>query len=278
MNADGAGARTSNGPSAETFVPAGARRGWPFVVGRYLDGRPPPRSARLLLAWGVVEAMLRLQPKRQRALWRTWPKSALASLMHGPIAGPEHPSRHFVTSLIGTNETVLDVACGAGASYETLHVAGKASRYVGVDSSEPTIEVARELYPSGTFHVGEAEALVRQFGPESFDVVIVRHVLEHLPDFEPAMSEAIAVSRRVVFFVFHLAPRSLPFGVRKVNPRISRPFFTNIYSRPAIERDLDRQRLHRRWHDRLGVSRAAWLVGELNSVLLVSRNPIDSPT
>src|SRR5262249_52958250 len=153
--------------------------------------------------------------------------------------------------------------------------AGLASGYVGVDSSEPSVEVARELYPAGDFRVGEAEALGRQFGAESFDVVIVRHVLEHLPDFERAMPEAITTSRRLAVFGFALTPRSLPFGVRKLTPRIASPFYAYIYSRPAIDRYLlDRLGLHRRWHDGLGPSRAAWLVGEVNAVLVVSRNPL----
>src|SRR5262249_13074833 len=196
-----------------------------------------------------LEALLGLQSTRQRAFWRTWSRDALATLMHTGGAGIEHPSRHFVASLIRPGERVLDVGCGAGVNYEVLSAAGLAAGYVGVDSSEPSIEVARELYPSGDFRVGEAEALERQFGAESFEVVVVRHVLEHLPDFERAMFEAITVSRRLAVFGFALTPRSLPFGVRKLNPRIASPFFAYIYSRPAIDRYLDRRGLHRRWHD-----------------------------
>jgi len=191
-------------------------------------------------------------------------------------AGKEHPSRAFVASLIRKGETVLDVGCGAGTGYEILAGAGPESLYTGVDSSEPSIEIARELYPAGDFRVGNATALVPQFGTASFDVVNVRHVLDHLPDFEPAMEQAISVSRRLAVFVFFLTPRALPFGVRKLDPGFNRPaFYTYIYSRPAINRFLLQAGLHWRWYDNLGVSRAGWFANEMNSALVVSRNPLE---
>jgi hypothetical protein len=87
------------------------------------------------------------------------------------------------------------------------------------------------------------------------------------------MGEAISVSRRLAVFVFYLTPRALPLGVRKLNPgHNSLGLYTYIYSRPAVNRFLDGRRLHRQWHDNLGVSRAAWFAGEVNSVLVVSRS------
>jgi SAM-dependent methyltransferase len=159
--------------------------------------------------------------------------------------------------------------------FEALQETDLASRYVGVDSSEPSIEVAREQYPGGDFRIGNATAIAAQFGEASFDVVLVRHVLEHLPDFEPAMEQAVAVSRRLALFVFYLTPRALPFGVRKLNPGHNKAgLYTYIYSRPAIERFLAGAGLHGLWYDHLGASRAGWFAGEMNSALVVSRQPL----
>lgn len=117
--------------------------------------------------------------------------------------------------------------------------------------------------------------LVSEFGRNRFDVVLVRHVLEHLPDFEPAMNEAISVSRRLALFVFFLTPRSLPLGVRKVDLRFNWPvFYTYVYSRRAIDRFLIRCGLHWRWYDNLGISRAGWFADEVNSALVVSRDQL----
>jgi SAM-dependent methyltransferase len=261
---------------SEAFVPAGASRFWPFVVGTANAYTPPPWNARALLWWGLVQALLRIQPTRPRENWRRLPREFLAALMHKEGAGREHPSRAFVTSLIRPEDSVLDVGCGAGAGYEAHRAAGLRARYVGVDSSEPSIDVARELYPTGDFRVGNATTLSSQFGAGSFDVVLLRHVLEHLPDFEIAMHQAITVSRRLAVFVFYLTPRALPFGVRKLDAGHNRPdFFTYIYSRPAIDRVLARSGLQWRWYDNLGLSRAGWFANEVNSALVVSRQEFD---
>ena len=216
------------------FVPAGARTFWPFLLGnsRVPSYQPPGWNAYLLLWWGLVQALLDIQPRKPRETWRELPREMLASLMHKEGAGKDHPSRAFITSQIRPGESVLDVGCGAGAGYESPAVAGLTQNYLGIDSSEPSIEIARELYPAGKFQVGNATALAAQFGSNSFDIVVLRHVLEHLPEFDLAMSEALAVAARRAIFVFYLTPRALPLGVSRLDPGHGRPrFHTNIYSR-----------------------------------------------
>jgi SAM-dependent methyltransferase len=255
-----------------TFVPKGATRFWPFVVGTNGACSPPPWNAQLLLGRSLLEALLHTQPTETREHWKTLHRDDLAVLMHHGAAGAQHPSRKFVASLIRKGESVLDVGCGAGVGYEALAAEGLESRYVGIDSSEPSIDIAREFYPDGDFRVGNATSLVAELGNRSFDVVLVRHVLEHLPDFEAAMNEAICVSRRLAAFVFFLTPRALPFGIRKIDLRFNWPhFYTYVYSRRAINRFLAQSRLDWQWFDNLGASRAAWFAGETNSALIVSR-------
>lgn len=262
--------------NSNNFVPQGASSSWPFKVGTSGAYTPPPWNAHLLLWWGLAQAILRVQPTGPRESWRLLPRDLLATLMHKEGAGKEHPSRAFVASLIREGESILDVGCGAGVGYEVFAAAGAGSLYTGVDSSEPSIEIARELYPAGDFRVGNAAKLVDQLGVASFDVVVVRHVLEHLPDFALAMDQAISVSRGLAVFVFYLSPRSLPFGVRKLDPGHGRPqFYTNIYSRPAINRFLTKRGLQWQWHDNLGASRAGWFANEVNSALIVSRNSFE---
>lgn len=261
---------------SKLFVPKGASRLWPFVIETSRAGSRSAWKSQLVLCRSILEALLGIQPTEPRENWRIFHRDTLANLMHSEGAGREHPSRAFVASLIREGESVLDVGCGAGAGYEALAVSGLESRYVGIDSSEPSIEIARELYPGGDFRIGSATSLVSQFGPNSFDVVLVRHVLEHLPDFEAAMTEAISVSRRIALFVFFLTPRTLPLGVRKVDLRINWPtFYTYVYSRGAVNRFLSQRGLHWRWFDNLGASRAAWFAGEVNSVLVVSRDQLE---
>jgi len=260
------------------FVPRGASNFWPFLLGtsQAPSYQPAPWNARLLLWWGLVQALLGIQPTKPRETWRDLPREMLATLMHKEGAGKEHPSRAFVASQIRPGESVLDVGCGAGVGYESLAAAGLDSSYMGVDSSGPSIEIARELYPGGEFRVGNATTLAAQFGANSFDVVVVRHVLEHLPDFELAMGEAISVASRLAIFVFYLTPRTLPFGVRKLDPGHGRPqFYTYIYSRRAINQFLSKRSLCWQWFDNLGLSRAGWFANEVNGALIVSRDRFD---
>lgn len=261
--------RPSTGPS---YVPRGAGRRWPFVVGGPDAARRPPRSAHSLLLWGVLKALLGAQPTELRENWSSWPQEELGNFLRTPAAGAAHPSRLILTSLVRPGERVLDVGCGPGVTYETLAAAHLASGYVGVDSVAAMLKVARELFRGGDFRPGSALELVPQFGRESFDVVVVRHVLEHLPDFEAALREAIAVAGRLAVVIFFLTPRDLPFGVRKVDPGWESSFYNYIYSREAIEECLAQLGVAWRWEYNLGRSRAAWMGGEMNSVLIVSRD------
>lgn len=252
-----------------TFVPEGANPRWPFRVGTRAAFRRPPWNARLLLAWGLAEARLGLQPRELRESWRHLPREYLASFLHGPGVGIDHPSRAFVASRVRPGESVLDVGCGPGVTYEVLRAHGRAAGYVGVDSSAPMLDVARERYPAGDFRAGSALTLKAQFGRASFDIVVVRHVLEHLPDFEPAMTQAIAVARRLALFVFFLTPRRLPLGVSKLNVRLNPAFYTYVYSHDAVGRFLEVRGLRHRWTTALGTSRSGWLAGEVDTALEV---------
>src|SRR4030095_14068058 len=104
----------------ESFVPQGANRHWPFVIGTSRAYCQPPWNAHLLLWWGMLKGLLGIQPSEPRENWRHLSRELLATLMHKEGAGREHPSRAFVASLIQAGESVLDVGCGAGASYEVL--------------------------------------------------------------------------------------------------------------------------------------------------------------
>ena len=193
--------------------------------------------------------------------------------MHAGPVGTEHPSRAFAAQLVGVGESVLDVGCGPGVNYEVLASFGRASSYVGVDTAEGAIEIARRRYPTGDFRVADADSLLPEFGKQCFDVVLVRHVLEHLPDFQTVLSQAIDVSRRLAVFVFFLTPRALPLGIRKLNLRYEPRRFFYVYSRPALDDHLTKRGVQFDWHCGVGESRTGWFAGEVNSVLVVSRDP-----
>lgn len=82
-------------------------------------------------------------------------------------------------------ESVLDVACGTGNLTLTAQpYVGSTGKVYGIDASPEMIEVAKKKAarsaPQVVFQVGLAEKL--DFPDDTFDVVISRLAIHHLPD------------------------------------------------------------------------------------------------
>jgi len=77
-------------------------------------------------------------------------------------------------------DKVLDLGCGNGRFFEILK--GKSINYIGVDSSEKLIKIARERYPGARFQV--ADALSLPFSDDSFDKIYSIAVLHQIPSGE----------------------------------------------------------------------------------------------
>lgn len=97
-------------------------------------------------------------------------------------------SYELLGDLIG--RTVVDAGCGSGRAVAEL--AERGARAVGVDLDPEMIAVARERWPAGEFHVGDACELPLETGSASYyraDKVL--HMLD-----DPA--RAVAEARRVL--------------------------------------------------------------------------------
>src|SRR6266508_5704419 len=83
----------------------------------------------------------------------------------------------------GTNQVVLDVGCGSGAT--TLAAAASAERVVGVDLSQPLVELARRRARAAKIANAEfviADAQTHDFAAGTFDVLISRFGLMFFDD------------------------------------------------------------------------------------------------
>lgn len=95
-------------------------------------------------------------------------------------------------------DSVLEVGCGTGAVLRALAAMNFAKRYFCADLSPSAVAFARDSCPAFAGHAlaGQAEALA--FPDGAFNVVILSHVIEHMPDPLSALREAARVARFVV--------------------------------------------------------------------------------
>jgi hypothetical protein len=100
------------------------------------------------------------------------------------------------------------------------------------------IAAGHRLFPQVAVCRGDAGAL--PFAPGSFDVLLLRHVLEHLPDWLMAkvLEEAVRVARRAVLIAFY-APPVAP-GSPRQTCRLGDNFLETRWSPADIEGPLER--------------------------------------
>jgi ubiquinone/menaquinone biosynthesis C-methylase UbiE len=85
----------------------------------------------------------------------------------------------------------LDVGSGTGNMYLTMKQSGMEFEYVGVDKTLKMVEFARKRFPEAKFVQGDIHSL--PFPDRSWQILYVRHVLDHLPGYEGALSELARV-------------------------------------------------------------------------------------
>jgi 2-polyprenyl-3-methyl-5-hydroxy-6-metoxy-1,4-benzoquinol methylase len=80
---------------------------------------------------------------------------------------------------VGEGARILDVGCGSGEFAALAQRAGYDA--VGIDISEPSIRAAQTTHRGAEFRVADAETIASR-EPESFDLVTLWDVLEHVVD------------------------------------------------------------------------------------------------
>ena len=95
----------------------------------------------------------------------------------------------FRALLRSPGRATLDLGCGEGRFARAL--AAEGHRVTGLDVSPELVERARHEDPSGTYVVGDAEAL--PFDDESFDLVVAFNVLSAVDDVGRAVDEVARV-------------------------------------------------------------------------------------
>jgi ubiquinone/menaquinone biosynthesis C-methylase UbiE len=159
-----------------------------------------------------------------------------------------HPSHDVVTEFLvssyGANPfSFLDCGVLSAVTIRKLADVPLRAAYTGIDLSAPVVRDCRRRFPETDWRVMDIESLA--FPESSFDVVHVRHTLEHLSYYERALRECRRVARRHVIVALFLPLGGEDCLERRVTAK-GRMFF-NAYGRPAFTAFLSS--LFARWRE-----------------------------
>ncbi len=167
--------------------------------------------------------------------WKNTPQDLMA---HGG-QGLEHPARKWFSEHLKEGDSVLDIGCGNGLNFQSLLNSGKRIRYKGVDAEELFIKYAIENYPIGEFEVQNALDLKEK--DNFWDIVLLRHLLEHCPHWGKPLFEAFrAAKKEVVIITWHPLVEQDKINWCAPNGEENGWMYSNLYARQPFEDYLKR--------------------------------------
>ncbi len=146
-------------------------------------------ASELLTSWQDPDV-----PRQQRAL----ADGDLEDMRTGNPPAEFAVFGEVMRDILRPGDQILDVGCASGYYRMVLdHYCGEsAANYVGVDFSEAMLEEARCRCPNDSFLQADARSI--PLPSDSCDVVFSSAMLEHIPDYEPALDEIFRLARRHV--------------------------------------------------------------------------------
>jgi len=112
--------------------------------------------------------------------------------LHVPALMAEWAPRVLDAAQVGSQQHVLDLACGTGIVARTaLHRVGPHGQVGGVDALPGMIALAQRLSPGIVWHHGRADEL--PFDDASYDAVVCQFGLMFFPDRPAAIQETLRV-------------------------------------------------------------------------------------
>jgi ubiquinone/menaquinone biosynthesis C-methylase UbiE len=145
---------------------------------------------------------------KQSDTW--WDNQSLRGMrdkfLRDSVEGVDHPSRKYLRAWLEQhpNLCLLDIPCGPGVEYEGLQLYQTPVHYLGMDFSDTMVEIVKKKFPRADFRAGSI--LQIPLPDRAVDVVLCRHILEHLEDYHPAIKEAARVSKRWVILILFREP------------------------------------------------------------------------
>jgi SAM-dependent methyltransferase len=160
--------------------------------------------------------------------WRRFTPAQVQDFLRVGHEGRDHPSRLKTVELLEGMTSVLDVGCGTGVMFELLRERRPDIDYLGIDVTAQFVTAARERFPTDAARFREGSLYELDQLPGVYDAVLCRHILEHLPDWEPAVQRMYERAGKKLVIVFYLPPRRLAWR-RKRDERFEPGFYTHTY-------------------------------------------------
>ncbi|HEX5851547.1 MAG TPA: class I SAM-dependent methyltransferase [Solirubrobacteraceae bacterium] len=113
----------------------------------------------------------------------------------GAVGKADHVMALCVAAGVEPSST-LEVGCGDGALLCELHARGFGGRVAGVEITEAAVEIARSRAQIDSVELYDGERL--QAGGGAFELGVLSHVLEHVPDPAALLAEVARVCATVV--------------------------------------------------------------------------------
>ena len=210
--------------------------------------------------------------------WRHWTADQARSFLRTGPEGKHHLSRQTAARLLRGMSSVLDVGCGTGVMFELIRDRRLELDYLGVDVTERFLKVARKLYPDDRHRFRRISLYNLSKLRRNFDAVLCRHVLEHLPDYAPAVQSLYSCARKKLILVFYLPPRPLR-SKRKRDEHYEKGFYTHTYDLGAFVNylldELSPPPREVRIHPRQGGSDSQYPWGDRHNVIYEVIRPIE---
>jgi glycosyltransferase involved in cell wall biosynthesis len=140
--------------------------------------------------------------------WHRWEQQRIDRIVTSEVGKPIKISARWRLAqiLLSLGQTLLDVGCGPGAIWTHLEPHRGRFSWTGIDATQQMLDVAHRRFPQVPLFRGDSGAL--PFADGEFDVVLLRHVLEHQPPWlmERSLIQAMRVAKRAVVVGFYVTP------------------------------------------------------------------------
>lgn len=167
--------------------------------------------------------------------WDSAPEEDLRTLVTR-LSNVEDKERSLIRRILRETSpaSLLDLACGPSTEKSGYDRYSLGIDYAGLDASRYMLGVARQRHPDSKLVRANVQEL--PFQNATFDVVLLKHILEHLPTYEDTITESLRVARdAVIIDFFHTL---LPIS-RDILLKDRRGFHNNWYSRQKFHSFLD---------------------------------------